>query len=91
MKSFHIIKLINLNREVSEIHFPAEVGPLSAHRNCKIKCIDGFWQGPLCAVPEQDDSGQLKYEPLYKRCIVDTIPPHLLLSYKNVSVVSSIL
>jgi hypothetical protein len=49
--------------------------------------MDGMWQGPLCASPEQDESGQLKFEPLYKRCLVDHIPPHLLLSYKNVSVV----
>ncbi|KAL7046572.1 hypothetical protein ACKWTF_002641 [Chironomus riparius] len=73
-------------REVSEVRFPAEVGPLGTHRNCKIKCIDGMWQGPLCAVLEQDEGGQIKYEPLYKRCVVDGIPQHLLLSYKNVSV-----
>lgn len=75
-------------REISEVRFPAEVGPLGTHRLCKIKCIEGMWQGPLCAAPEQDESGQLKFEPLYKRCVVDHIPPHLLLSYKNVSVVS---
>lgn len=74
-------------REVTEVRFPAEVGPLGTHRLCKIKCIDGMWQGPLCAAPDQDESGQLKFEPLYKRCVVDNIPPHLLLSYKNVSVV----
>lgn len=75
-------------REVSEVRFPAEVGPLGTHRLCTIKCIEGMWQGPLCASTEQDESGQLKFEPLYKRCVVDHIPPHLLLSYKNVSVVS---
>jgi hypothetical protein len=47
-----------------------------------------MWQGPLCAAPDQEESGVLKFEPLYKRCVVDQIPPHLLLSYKNVSVVS---
>lgn len=47
-----------------------------------------MWQGPLCAVLEQDEAGEIKYEPLYKRCVVDGIPQHLLLSYKNVSVVS---
>lgn len=71
------------------MRFPAEVGPLGTHRLCKIKCVDGLWQGPLCAAPEQDETGALKFEPLYKRCLVDHIPPHLLLSYKNVSVVSS--
>lgn len=77
-------------REVSEVRFKAEVGPLGTHRLCTIQCIEGMWQGPLCAAPEQDDSGQLKFEPLYKRCVVDQIPPHLLLSYKNVSVVSAL-
>lgn len=75
-------------REVSEVRFPAEVGPLGTHRLCKIKCIDGMWQGPLCAAPDESESGLLKFEPLYRRCVVDQIPPHLLLSYKNVSVVS---
>jgi hypothetical protein len=75
-------------REVSEVRFPAEVGPLGTHRLCKIKCIDGMWQGPLCAAPDQEEAGLMKFEPLYKRCVVDQIPPHLLLSYKNVSVVS---
>lgn len=75
-------------REVSEVRFPAEVGPLGTHRLCKIKCIEGMWQGPLCAAPDEGETGQLKFEPLYKRCVVDQIPPHLLLSYKNVSVVS---
>lgn len=77
-------------REVSEVRFPGEVGPLGGHRLCKIQCIRGHWVGPLCAMNEheQDEHGQLKFEPLYKRCVVDHIPPHLLLSYKNVSVVS---
>lgn len=74
-------------REVSEVRFPAEVGPLGTHRLCKIRCIDGMWQGPLCAAPDDAEPGVMKFEPLYKRCVVDQIPPHLLLSYKNVSVV----
>ncbi|XP_055601086.1 locomotion-related protein Hikaru genki-like isoform X2 [Uranotaenia lowii] len=75
-------------REVSEVRFPGEVGPLGGHRLCKIQCIKGHWIGPLCAMNEHevDEHGQLKFEPLYKRCVVDHIPPHLLLSYKNVSV-----
>lgn len=77
-------------REVSEVRFPAEVGPLGTHRLCKIKCIDGMWQGPLCAAPDQEEGAMMKFEPLYKRCVVDQIPPHLLLSYKNVSVVSNV-
>uniref|UniRef100_A0A8D8ALX3 Locomotion-related protein Hikaru genki n=1 Tax=Culex pipiens TaxID=7175 RepID=A0A8D8ALX3_CULPI len=75
-------------REVSEVRFQGEVGPLGGHRLCKIQCVGGHWVGPVCAMNEheQDENGQLKFEPLYKRCVVDHIPPHLLLSYKNVSV-----
>lgn len=75
-------------REVSEVRFQGEVGPLGGHRLCKIQCVKGHWVGPVCAMNEheQDENGQMKFEPLYKRCVVDHIPPHLLLSYKNVSV-----
>lgn len=96
-------------REVTEVRFPAEVGPLGGQRVCKIKCVDGEWVGPLCALNEQgkyvtytshdqtdssftdkDANGNMKFEPLYKRCVVDSIPAHMQLSYKNVSVVSFI-
>jgi hypothetical protein len=74
-------------REVSEVRFPGEVGPLGDHRLCKIKCVKGKWIGPLCAISEQEDeSGQIKFEPLYKRCVVDHIAPYSQLSYKNVTV-----
>ncbi|XP_063699291.1 locomotion-related protein Hikaru genki [Culicoides brevitarsis] len=75
-------------REVTEVRFPAEVGPLGGQRVCKIKCVEGEWVGPLCALNEQDKdaNGNMKFEPLYKRCVVDKIPAHLQLSYKNVSV-----
>lgn len=35
----------------------------------------------------KDDHGHTKYQPLYKSCNVNRIPPHLLLSYRNISVV----
>lgn len=40
-------------REVTEVRFPAEVGPLGGQRVCKIKCVEGEWVGPLCALNEQ--------------------------------------
>lgn len=86
-KCYFSIPQQGIFREVSEVRFPAEVGPLGTHRLCKIRCIDGMWQGPLCAAPDDAEPGVMKFEPLYKRCVVDQIPPHLLLSYKNVSVV----
>lgn len=38
----------------------------------------------------EDDHGQIKFQPLYKSCNVIRIPPHLWLSYKNISVVCKI-
>lgn len=35
-----------------------------------------------------DDNGNVKFQPLYKSCHVNRIPTHLLLSYRNISVVS---
>ncbi|XP_055854709.1 locomotion-related protein Hikaru genki [Episyrphus balteatus] len=72
--------------EVSEIRFPGEIGPLGDRRLCKIRCIKGKWVGPLCATNEEDEHGHIKFQPLYKSCHVNRIPPHLLLSYRNISV-----
>ncbi|XP_011190798.2 locomotion-related protein Hikaru genki isoform X1 [Zeugodacus cucurbitae] len=72
--------------EVSEIRFPGEIGPLGDRRLCKIRCVKGKWVGPLCATNEEDDNGNVKFQPLYKSCHVNRIPPHLLLSYRNISV-----
>lgn len=35
-----------------------------------------------------DENGNVKFQPLYKSCHVQRIPPYLLLSYRNISVVS---
>ncbi|XP_013114502.1 locomotion-related protein Hikaru genki isoform X2 [Stomoxys calcitrans] len=72
--------------EVSEIRFPGEIGPLGDRRLCKIRCVKGKWVGPLCATNEEDENGNVKFQPLYKSCHVQRIPPHLLLSYRNISV-----
>ncbi|KAH8367133.1 hypothetical protein KR084_002058 [Drosophila pseudotakahashii] len=72
--------------EVSEIRFPGEIGPMGGRRLCKIRCVKGKWVGPLCATNEEDDNGNVKFQPLYKSCHVNRIPSHLLLSYRNISV-----
>ncbi|XP_011296123.1 locomotion-related protein Hikaru genki isoform X2 [Musca domestica] len=72
--------------EVSEIRFPGEIGPLGDRRLCKIRCVKGKWVGPLCATNEEDENGNVKFQPLYKSCHVQRIPPYLLLSYRNISV-----
>ncbi|XP_055380198.1 locomotion-related protein Hikaru genki isoform X2 [Condylostylus longicornis] len=73
-------------QEVSEIRFPGEVGPLGDRRLCKLRCVKGKWVGPLCATNEEDEHGNIRFQPLYKSCHVNRIPPHLLLSYRNISV-----
>ncbi|XP_037044885.1 locomotion-related protein Hikaru genki isoform X2 [Bradysia coprophila] len=70
--------------EVTEVRFPSEIGPVGERKTCKIRCIKGKWVGPLCAIHDED--GQVKFQPLYKSCNVNRIPPHLLLSYRNISV-----
>jgi len=40
------------------------------------------------ALQSLDDNGNVKFQPLYKSCHVNRIPSHLLLSYRNISVVS---
>ncbi|XP_017867892.1 PREDICTED: locomotion-related protein Hikaru genki isoform X1 [Drosophila arizonae] len=80
------IDILQQFTEVSEIRFPGEIGPMGDRRLCKIRCVKGKWVGPLCATNEEDDNGNVKFQPLYKSCHVNRIPPHLLLSYRNISV-----
>ncbi|KAH8370242.1 hypothetical protein KR093_002750, partial [Drosophila rubida] len=80
------IDLLQQFTEVSEIRFPGEIGPMGDRRLCKIRCVKGKWVGPLCATNEEDDNGNVKFQPLYKSCHVNRIPTHLLLSYRNISV-----
>lgn len=55
-------------REVTEVRFPAEVGPLGGQRVCKIKCVEGEWVGPLCALNEQGKSILIKFNEItYKK------------------------
>ncbi|GFQ77117.1 uncharacterized protein TNCT_326771 [Trichonephila clavata] len=39
---------------VQEVQFLGILGPLEHKRMCKIKCLNGVWVGPLCAI----DSGK---------------------------------
>ncbi|XP_064542649.1 locomotion-related protein Hikaru genki isoform X2 [Drosophila montana] len=80
------IDILQQFTEVSEIRFPGEIGPMGDRRLCKIRCVKGKWVGPLCATNEEDDNGNVKFQPLYKSCHVNRIPTHLLLSYRNISV-----
>lgn len=35
---------------IQEIQFVGVIGPNNEKRICKIKCLDGVWVGPLCAL-----------------------------------------
>lgn len=46
----------NVFREVTEVRFPSEVGPMGDRRLCKIICsAGGKWIGPLCAAVDDGD------------------------------------
>lgn len=45
----------NAFREVTEVRFPSEVGPMGDRRLCKIICSGGKWVGPLCASLDDGD------------------------------------
>ncbi|XP_046387287.1 locomotion-related protein Hikaru genki-like isoform X2 [Ischnura elegans] len=68
---------------VTEVKFPGEIGPLGARRLCKIKCVGGQWVGPLC-LAEGEDAG--RFHPLLRSCRLERTPPHLLVTYSNVTI-----
>ncbi|XP_072161631.1 locomotion-related protein Hikaru genki [Bemisia tabaci] len=74
---------------VTEVRFTAELGHpaglTSDVRLCKIKCVKGQWVGPICQ--EQNDSPE-KYQPLLRRCQLSKIHPHLLITFKNKTLLS---
>lgn len=58
-KSIIVFYLINAKKKLliifslfQQIKFPGIIGPLQEKVICKIKCIDGQWVGPLCAINE---------------------------------------
>lgn len=67
---------------VREVKFSGSIGPLGEKRLCKIKCIGGQWVGPLCA--DQQDNG--RFQPLFKNCKLEYINPHLLVTFKNITI-----
>ncbi|KAF4518191.1 hypothetical protein B566_EDAN005916, partial [Ephemera danica] len=69
--------------DVMEVKFSGAIGPVGERRLCKIKCIEGEWVGPLCQV--KGDGG--RFYPLFRSCLLEALPPQLLVTYRNVSVV----
>ncbi|VEN60620.1 unnamed protein product [Callosobruchus maculatus] len=71
--------------QVREVKFSGSIGPLGEQRLCKIKCIAGQWVGPLCV--DQQDNG--RFQPLFRNCKLDHINPHLLITFRNVTIRST--
>ncbi|RWS05328.1 locomotion-related protein Hikaru genki-like protein, partial [Dinothrombium tinctorium] len=46
---------------IEEIQFVGIIGPLEQKRICKIKCINGVWVGPLCALQQEDSPPSIVY------------------------------
>ncbi|XP_072397120.1 locomotion-related protein Hikaru genki [Diabrotica undecimpunctata] len=69
---------------IREVKFSGSIGPLGEQRLCKIKCIAGQWVGPLCA--DQTDNG--RFQPLFRNCKLEYINPHLLVTFRNVSILN---
>ncbi|XP_030766186.1 locomotion-related protein Hikaru genki [Sitophilus oryzae] len=67
---------------VKEVKFSGSIGPLGEKRLCKIKCIGGQWVGPLCV--DQQDNG--RFQPLFKNCKLEYINPHLVVTFKNITI-----
>ncbi|KAJ8975746.1 hypothetical protein NQ317_015368 [Molorchus minor] len=70
---------------IREVKFSGSIGPLGEKRLCKIKCIAGQWVGPLCA--DQQDNG--RFQPLFRNCKLEHINPHLLVTFRNVTIHTS--
>ncbi|CAF4748505.1 unnamed protein product [Pieris macdunnoughi] len=67
--------------KVKEIKFPISFGPLPEKYICKLKCVDGYWVGPLCS-----SSPDGRFKTLLKECTYNNDFPLLSVSYKNSSI-----
>ncbi|KAK3927220.1 Locomotion-related protein Hikaru genki [Frankliniella fusca] len=72
---------------VAEVKFVAEItDPLTRDRKlCKIKCVEGQWIGPLCE--HKDDGG--RFHPILRSCLLENVPSHVVLTYRNVTIQAS--
>ncbi|XP_031353788.1 locomotion-related protein Hikaru genki-like [Photinus pyralis] len=71
-------------RLIREVKFSGAIGPLGEKRLCKIKCIGGQWVGPLCVNEDEPENG--RFQPLFRSCKLEYINPHLVVTFRNVSI-----
>ncbi|CAG2115586.1 unnamed protein product, partial [Medioppia subpectinata] len=48
---------------IEEIQFVGVIGTMEQKRVCKIKCLNGVWVGPLCALEKGD-----QFAPMLREC-----------------------
>lgn len=41
--------------EVTEVHFPAELGTGGERKLCRLRCVQGRWVGPICGSNKEGD------------------------------------
>ncbi|KAF5306446.1 hypothetical protein FQR65_LT07358 [Abscondita terminalis] len=78
------IRIRNEYRLIREVKFSGAIGPLGEKRLCKIKCIGGQWVGPLCVNEDEQENG--RFQPLFRSCKLEYINPHLVVTFRNVSI-----
>ncbi|XP_064457944.1 locomotion-related protein Hikaru genki-like [Ornithodoros turicata] len=61
---------------VYEIRFVGFFGSIDKKRACKIKCVNGAWFGPLCAVENQVGDG-IRFHSVMKPCILHPLNPNI--------------
>ncbi|XP_076313314.1 locomotion-related protein Hikaru genki-like isoform X1 [Tachypleus tridentatus] len=64
---------------IQEVQFFGIIGPFGYKRVCKIRCIDGAWTGPLCAV---DEDNKL-FQPLLRQCVLRPTDAELVVSHEG--------
>ncbi|VVC96125.1 unnamed protein product [Leptidea sinapis] len=67
--------------KVKEIKFPISYGPVTEKYICKLKCVDGYWVGPLCS-----SSTDGRFKTLLKECVYKHEYPLLTVYFRNSSI-----
>nr|XP_037270546.1 locomotion-related protein Hikaru genki-like [Rhipicephalus microplus] len=67
---------------VYEVRFMGIFGGVTKKRACKIKCVNGVWLGPLCAVESEAGDGG-RFHSVLKPCPLPPMKPHLVVHHEG--------
>ncbi|XP_072140928.1 locomotion-related protein Hikaru genki-like isoform X1 [Dermacentor andersoni] len=67
---------------VYEVRFMGLFGGAAKKRACKIKCVNGVWLGPLCAVESEAGDGG-RFHSVLKPCPLRPMKPHLVVHHEG--------